>query len=133
MSQRPGKPALEALSPRTSSKPNRKPILPGPIARSARASALQPVNLTSASSSGSSTVSGINMNMNSTSNSNAELKGRGKSLFQSFRSLAPNARIIFGLVVGTVGIAGLLIDRNVLQDDKIEDKPPISVRMVDRK
>ncbi|WWC93012.1 uncharacterized protein L201_007976 [Kwoniella dendrophila CBS 6074] len=99
-----------------SGRPDRKPILPGPIARSARASALQ----------GSGSVSPKSI-------PTVELGGK-KSLLDSYKSLGPNARIIFGLVVGAVGIAGLMIDGNVLQDDTADqDKSGISVRMVDRK
>ncbi|WWC65676.1 uncharacterized protein I303_108297 [Kwoniella dejecticola CBS 10117] len=99
--------------PRTT-RPDRRPILPGPISRSAKAQAQAVLH----SPKEVPTV---------------ELGGK-KSLFQSFRSLNPNTRILFGVIVGIVGIAGLMVDRNVLQDDKAETSPGgISVRMVDRK
>lgn len=50
-------------------------------------------------------------------------------------ALSGNARIMFGLTLGAVGIAGLLWDRQVTEDEpkgEQEQKPLINVRMVDR-
>ncbi|WVW86708.1 hypothetical protein I302_108762 [Kwoniella bestiolae CBS 10118] len=111
--------ALTSRSSPTSSRPDRKPLLPSPIARSARAAAV-------------SGAQGLQSPQVNRSIPTVELGGN-KSLFGSFRSLGPNTRIVFGLVLGAVGLAGLMVDRNVLQDEKGEEKAGISVRMVDRK
>ncbi|KAK8849499.1 hypothetical protein IAR55_004833 [Kwoniella newhampshirensis] len=59
---------------------------------------------------------------------------RSRSLFQSYLSLSGNTRIAFGLVLGVVGLAGLMLDRKVLQDNVKEgdQKSLIGVTMVDR-
>ncbi|WWD04155.1 hypothetical protein V865_002221 [Kwoniella europaea PYCC6329] len=122
MSQsRPSQPSQSAITSRSAAgaRPDRKPILPSPIARSARAAA-------------AIGAAGLHSPQVNKSMPTVELGGN-KSLYGSFRSLAPNARIIFGLAIGAVGLAGLMIDRNVLQDEKVDEKPAISVRMVDRK
>ncbi|EAL20774.1 hypothetical protein CNBE1370 [Cryptococcus deneoformans B-3501A] len=60
---------------------------------------------------------------------------KSRSLWQSYLSLSGNARIAFGLALGAVGIAGILWDRQVAEDEpkgELEQKPLINVRMVDR-
>ncbi|WVN86959.1 uncharacterized protein L203_102134 [Cryptococcus depauperatus CBS 7841] len=59
---------------------------------------------------------------------------KSKSIFQSFLSLKPNAKIGFGIVLGVIGIAGMLVDQTILQEPtkKQDEKPLINVRMVDR-
>ncbi|OWT39318.1 hypothetical protein J008_03297 [Cryptococcus neoformans] len=60
---------------------------------------------------------------------------KSRSLWQSYMSLSGNARIVFGLALGAVGIAGILWDRQVTEDEpkgEQEQKPLINVRMVDR-
>lgn len=50
-------------------------------------------------------------------------------------ALSGNARIVFGLALGAVGIAGILWDRQVTEDEpkgEQKQKPLINVRMVDR-
>ncbi|WWC73503.1 uncharacterized protein I206_107474 [Kwoniella pini CBS 10737] len=111
MSQSPQSSQTIPSRPRTT-RPDRKLILPGPITRSARAQAAlhHPKEIPT-----------------------LELGGN-KSLFKSFTSLNPNTRILFGVIVGIIGVAGLMIDRNVLQDDNSKaENTGISVRMVDRK
>ncbi|KAE8542382.1 hypothetical protein D1P53_001159 [Cryptococcus gattii VGV] len=60
---------------------------------------------------------------------------KSRSIWQSYLSLSGNARIMFGLALGAVAIAGLLWDRQVTEDEpkgEQEQKPLINVRMVDR-
>ncbi|XAO25486.1 hypothetical protein I312_104312 [Cryptococcus bacillisporus CA1280] len=60
---------------------------------------------------------------------------KSRSIWQSYLSLSGNARIMFGLALGAVGIVGLLWDRQVTEDEskgEQEQKPLINVRMVDR-
>ncbi|ODO00716.1 hypothetical protein L198_03042 [Cryptococcus wingfieldii CBS 7118] len=58
---------------------------------------------------------------------------KARTLWQSYQSLTPKARIGFGVVVGFVGIGGMVWDQQVLQDEPAkEQKPLINMRMVDR-
>ncbi|WVR08227.1 hypothetical protein IAU60_005274 [Kwoniella sp. DSM 27419] len=120
-----------ALSPRTSGRPDRRPLLPPTVASAARASAAQgpstaPRSASLAGGVGARAAPG----MGSLPGGEAGRTG-GKSLFASYMSLTGRARIAFGLVIGTIAIGGLMVDRNVLQDE--EGQKGFEVRMVDRK
>lgn len=48
-------------------------------------------------------------------------------------ALNPNTRILFGVVLGVVGMAGLYWDRWIAPEESREgDKPLVGVRVVDR-
>ncbi|RXK38307.1 hypothetical protein M231_04480 [Tremella mesenterica] len=55
---------------------------------------------------------------------------RAKSLVDSFRSLSPRTRMLFGLTMGVVGIGWWMADKMVPVAK--DEKPLISVRIVDR-
>ncbi|WVQ96162.1 hypothetical protein IAU59_003265 [Kwoniella sp. CBS 9459] len=132
--QRPPPPSASAAalsSKSANTRPDRRPLLPPAVARAARASAINGTigGAGGAGGSAGSAASG-------TASVNAGARG-GKSLFQSYLSLSANTRILFGVVIGIVGLAGMLVDRNVLQDDGAsngeQDGKGFEVRMVDRK
>ncbi|WVF68626.1 hypothetical protein IAT40_003396 [Kwoniella sp. CBS 6097] len=128
-----------ALSSRSSAnaRPDRRPLLPPAVARAARASAINGGGVTPPSSISSSSSA-------SAAGSVGSKASGGKSLFQSYLSLSANTRIIFGVVIGVVGLAGMMVDRNVLQDnnasaggngsgERSSEGKGFEVRMVDRK
>ncbi|WWD20123.1 hypothetical protein CI109_104599 [Kwoniella shandongensis] len=106
--------ASSALSPRSStSRPDRRPLFPPPSTATTSNTQRKVITRPGAAP--------IPENVKS------------RSLFQSYLSLSGNTRIAFGVILGVVGIAGLFIDRRVLQDEKgVDEKPLIGVTMVDR-
>ncbi|OCF37112.1 hypothetical protein I317_00168 [Kwoniella heveanensis CBS 569] len=121
---------------------DRRPLLPPAVARAARASASNGGG--SGSPSATAGAGLANATAGAAAGAGAKVGGGSKSLFQSYLSLSANTRIIFGVVIGIVGLAGMMVDRNVLQDDDSlnnssgsgsgpqQDKG-FEVRMVDRK
>ncbi|WVQ75132.1 hypothetical protein IAR50_004741 [Cryptococcus sp. DSM 104548] len=57
---------------------------------------------------------------------------KSRTLWQSYQSLTPKARIGFGVAVGLVALAGTMWDEHVLHEPAKEEKPFINMRMVDR-